>query len=75
MKTATALGITLLLGTGIGVAQDKAKQGKGPAGPGLTLTTTGFADGSEIPTKFTMSAPDGNGCLVSSNGRMFQPAP
>jgi Raf kinase inhibitor-like YbhB/YbcL family protein len=60
MKT-TTLASVLLLGVGIGVAQDKGKMGRGPAGPGLTLTTTGFADGSEIPTKFTMSAPDGNG--------------
>ena len=28
-----------------------------PAGPGLTLTTTAFADGAEIPKKFTQSDP------------------
>jgi len=36
-------------------------QNKGPATPGLTLTTSAFADGAEIPAKFTMSAADGNG--------------
>jgi len=30
---------------------------KGPAGPGLTLTTTAFADGAEIPAKYTQSDP------------------
>ena len=33
-----------------GVAQDKGK-GKGPAGPGLTLTSPAFADGAEIATE------------------------
>src|ERR1051325_6319648 len=36
-------------------AQDAAK--KAPAGPGLTLTTPAFTDGSEIPAKFTQSDP------------------
>jgi Raf kinase inhibitor-like YbhB/YbcL family protein len=47
-------GYALLLG-GLAFAQDAAK--KGPAGPGLTLTTTAFADGAEIPAKYTQSAP------------------
>lgn len=38
-------------------AQDKSK-GKAPAGPGLTLTTPAFADGSEIPPKYTQSDPN-----------------
>jgi Raf kinase inhibitor-like YbhB/YbcL family protein len=38
-------------------AQDKGK-GKAPAGPGLTLTTPAFQDGSEIPPKFTQSDPN-----------------
>ena len=37
-----------------GVAQDKGK-GKGPAGPGLTLTSPAFADGAEIPNKYTQA--------------------
>jgi Raf kinase inhibitor-like YbhB/YbcL family protein len=40
------------------MAQDKGKQGKAPAGPGLTLTTTAFPDGGEVPPKFTMSDPN-----------------
>ena len=36
-------------------AQDPAK--KAAPGPGLTLTTTAFADGAEIPAKFTQSDP------------------
>jgi len=34
-------------------AQNAAQ--KAPAGPGLTLTTTAFADGGEIPAKYTQS--------------------
>ena len=33
------------------------QQPKAPPRPGLTLTTTAFADGSEIPAKFTQSDP------------------
>jgi Raf kinase inhibitor-like YbhB/YbcL family protein len=36
-------------------AQEGAK--KGPAGPGLTLTTTAFPDGGEIPARFTLKDP------------------
>src|SRR5215472_11444818 len=36
-------------------AQDAAK--KAPPGPGLTLTTTAFTDGGEIPARFTQSDP------------------
>jgi len=36
-------------------AQPPAGGGRGPAGPGLTLTTTAFADGAEIPAKYTQS--------------------
>lgn len=53
--------IALILSAGFATAQERGKQAKGPAGPGLTLSTTGFADGAEIPAKFTMNAPDGNG--------------
>jgi Raf kinase inhibitor-like YbhB/YbcL family protein len=38
------------------LAQDQAR--KAPAGPGLTLTTTAFADGAEIPARFTQSDPN-----------------
>jgi Raf kinase inhibitor-like YbhB/YbcL family protein len=40
------------------VAQDKGKQTKGPTGPGMTLTSPGFADGAEIPPKYTQSDPN-----------------
>ena len=65
MKTTTLFAIAMAIGAGLALAQDKGKQAKGPAVPGLTLTTTAFADGSEIPSKFTMSAADGN---TASNG-------
>src|SRR5579862_5539790 len=47
--------ILLAAGTGAAVAQDKGKMGRGPAGPGMTLTSPAFADGSEIPAKYTQS--------------------
>jgi phosphatidylethanolamine-binding protein (PEBP) family uncharacterized protein len=43
----------ILILAGSAMAQDVAK--KAPAGPGLTLTSTSFADGGEIPTKYTQS--------------------
>jgi Raf kinase inhibitor-like YbhB/YbcL family protein len=39
--------------------QPGAGRGRGPTGPGLTLTTTAFADGAEIPTKYTSADPNG----------------
>jgi Raf kinase inhibitor-like YbhB/YbcL family protein len=36
-----------------------AGRGRGPAVPGLALTTTAFADGGEIPTKYTSADPNG----------------
>ena len=39
-------------------AQPPAGQrGGGPAAPAMTLTVTGFADGSDIPVKFSQAAP------------------
>jgi Raf kinase inhibitor-like YbhB/YbcL family protein len=54
----TALG-TIVLASGIGaLAQGTAKpQGGGAQTPGLTLTTPAFADGSEIPLKYTQAVP------------------
>ncbi len=49
--------VILSAGLGSAEAQDKGKQ-KGPAGPGLTLTTSAFVDGSEIPPKYTMADPN-----------------
>src|SRR5437879_434559 len=42
--------------TGSAVAQEKGTK-KGPAGPGLTLTTTAFEDGGVIPNKYTQADP------------------
>jgi len=57
MQVAHTLVISaLLLALGAGPALGQAK--KGPAGPGLTLTTTAFADGAEIPSKYTQSDPN-----------------
>ena len=47
----------LVLFAATAVSQDKGK-GKGPAGPGMTLTTTAFPDGGEIPAKYTQSVSD-----------------
>jgi len=51
MKTAACI----LALAGVMSAQDAAK--KAPAAPGLTLTSTSFADGGEIPAKYTQSVP------------------
>jgi Raf kinase inhibitor-like YbhB/YbcL family protein len=55
MRIAYAFGICTMLLAGAVLAQDAPK--KAPAGPGLTLTTPAFADGAEIPAKFTQSDP------------------
>jgi Raf kinase inhibitor-like YbhB/YbcL family protein len=49
-----ALTVTMLIAVAA-FAQDAAK--KAPARPGLTLTTTAFSDGAEIPARFTQSDP------------------
>lgn len=51
--TIIALALTAALGTSL-IAQDKGK-GKGPAGPGLTLTSPDFQDGGVIPNKYTQA--------------------
>jgi Raf kinase inhibitor-like YbhB/YbcL family protein len=52
----SALGTALFTLAAItAVAQGPAPK-KGPAGPGLTLTTPAFPDGSEIPDKYTQKA-------------------
>ena len=48
-------------------------QGKGPAGPGLTLTSPDFEDGGVIPNKYTQADP--KPFRRSSNGRMCRRAP
>lgn len=55
IRTLTVCAI-LLIASGSAFAQDK--QAKMPPRPGLTLTTTAFADGAEIPAKYTQSDPN-----------------
>ncbi len=45
-------------GTPAGQAGRGAAQGRGPAGPGLTLTTPAFEDGGVIPNKYTQADPN-----------------
>jgi Raf kinase inhibitor-like YbhB/YbcL family protein len=63
MRTTRILTIcTILLIAGIGSAvrgeKGQGQQAAAPAVPGLTLTTTAFADGDVIPPKFTQSDPN-----------------
>ena len=62
MKHALAVGM-ILLSAGIGAALAQGPGGpggakKGPAGPGLTLTSPDFEDGAVIPNKFTQADPN-----------------
>lgn len=53
--------ITLLLaaaGSSVQGASPQAQQASVPQGPGLTLTTTAFEDGSVIPLKYTQAVPN-----------------
>jgi hypothetical protein len=38
-------------------AQDRGQRAGAPAGPPMTLTVAGFADGAQIPVKFSQAAP------------------
>ena len=58
MTTSRVLMCTILCLAGALALPQEKKQGKAPAGPGLTLTTTAFADGAEIPGKYTQSVPE-----------------
>ena len=50
------ISLTLLAGAEAFQA-GQARSGAGPAAPALTLTVAGFADGGQIPVKFTQAAP------------------
>src|SRR5882672_5782161 len=61
MKLAVTCGTIVLAGTIAAAQQPPAPApagARGPATPGLTLTTTAFADGAEIPQKYTQSVPN-----------------
>lgn len=47
---------TMILAASVATAAAQGRQ-KGPAMPGLTLTTTAFEDGGIIPTHYTMNDP------------------
>lgn len=54
----SAMVVLLGVSLGVGLSQDKGGKGggKGPAGPGLTLTSPDFEDGGVIPDKYTSKA-------------------
>jgi Raf kinase inhibitor-like YbhB/YbcL family protein len=56
MRTFTICTILVAALAGSTMAQDK--QAKMPPRPGLTLTTSAFSDGGEIPARFTQSDPN-----------------
>ena len=58
MRILIGSGLALALGSDLTIAQEKGKQGKGPAVPGLTLTTTAFQDGGEIPREYSQGVPN-----------------
>jgi Raf kinase inhibitor-like YbhB/YbcL family protein len=59
MRIVYAFGICTMVLAGAWLSPVAAQEApkKAPAGPGLTLTTPAFADGAEIPAKFTQSDP------------------
>jgi len=58
MKTPSSFvfAITIALAAISLAAQDRGR-GAAPAAPPMTLTVAGFADGADIPVKFTQAAP------------------
>ncbi|MGD1070590.1 MAG: YbhB/YbcL family Raf kinase inhibitor-like protein [Bryobacteraceae bacterium] len=42
----------------VGALTTSAQQARGPAAPGMTLTSPAFADGAEIPPKYTQLVPN-----------------
>ena len=55
MRTFTICTVLIAALVGSAMAQDK---GKMPPRPGLTLTTSAFSDGGEIPARFTQNDPN-----------------
>jgi Raf kinase inhibitor-like YbhB/YbcL family protein len=49
--------IALLAALPAAAQQPAAQRGAAPAAPALTLTVAGFADGADIPVKFSQAAP------------------
>ncbi len=57
MRVTQTFAISAML-LALGAASLLGQAKKAPAGPGLTITTTAFADGAEIPSRFTQSDPN-----------------
>ncbi|HEX4595799.1 MAG TPA: YbhB/YbcL family Raf kinase inhibitor-like protein [Bryobacteraceae bacterium] len=56
MRTFTIF--TVLVSALVGSAMAQDKQAKMPPRPGLTITTSAFSDGGEIPARFTQNDPN-----------------
>jgi Raf kinase inhibitor-like YbhB/YbcL family protein len=54
-------------GGGQGGAQGGGQRGAGPAGPAMTLTTTGWPDGGQIPAKYTQAGDQVSPALTWAN--------
>ena len=57
MKNTRIITICTMLLAAAGSVVAQAPAAKAPAGPGLTITTTAFADGGIIPNKFSQADP------------------
>ncbi len=54
-----AFAVFAILLAGLAVGQEKGKGGgKGPGGPPFALSTSAWADGTDIPPKYTQAAGD-----------------
>src|SRR3954465_15001249 len=49
--------ITILAAVSMAAQQPGGQRGSAPAPPAMTLTVEGFADGADIPVKFSQAAP------------------
>jgi len=49
--------LTLLFAMSVNAQERGGQRGGAPANPPMTLTVSGFADGSDIPVKFSQAAP------------------
>ena len=58
ISTPFVIAVMALLVAAVAMAQPPAGQrGAAPAAPAMTLTVSGFADGADIPVKFSQAAP------------------
>src|SRR5579872_4234841 len=57
--THTGLGLIALVSMAalVTLAAQQPAGGRGPAAPAMTLTVSGFADGTDIPVRFSQAAP------------------